>query len=881
MKKLIYLSLLALSASLPGCLTTTPSSGSIGVSPDLVTVAAGTKQAFSAILTGSVANSSVKWSIFGTGCAAGSCGTIDQTGMYTAPTTVPANPAVQIVATATSDRSKSGFANVTIAPAVGISFTSQPATLSVAAGQQLFPFQVSVTNTSNTNVNWSVTGAGCNGAACGVITPASPVPQTTPVTYTAPTTLPNPPIVTITAASAADPTKTATLNVSLTLSVQVTPSNPPVALLAQQQFTANVVGQGANTLTVSWALTQAGVACAPGCGSINANGLYTAPAAPINPSTVTVTANVTAGPFFGTAFTTLTVGGTASTPLFGTYALQYRDYPGGALSPRVEAGSLVFAANGQIHGVEDDNDGATPVNHVNAQRAVTGQATFDTNSTTSGTITLSTGLVTSLRFTLVPEPVLTTAQTVHLSGLSGTTAGAGRLDQQDTTKFSAATLTGGYALMMRGGNNSSLTIGTFASAVGRFNLSGGNISSGEIGRGFDDANFGDCGANQTIAANPTPLNYPVFGGNYGNVNVTTGNTSFMLTGVHMGGQNGGATVSNLTLSFSAYVVSATKVIFIETDTGGATGGYAFLGSAEQQTLSHTFVDNDLNGTYSTLLQSNNGPGAGNVIHTPLISAGTGTFGEVEYTGNLDGGLQYGLNSFGYYSMIQPNGLALVAFCEGINMVRVPMYFVSSQKAFAWAEDAADLTVNPAVPLVADLVGEMDIQAGGPFGGQGETGIVTTPFAVGFEGVTGNFNNTHSPTGGIAETGTVVFTTSGTKCVFIVVPVPASTPCTVGTNGVLEQFGTATFTLDLADASGTQTTVPLNATFTFNDDADGESDDDEGHGTLTFSTTPFPVPDHFQMISSKKILLLYCGTANAVPPVCNSRTANVAGVIEQH
>jgi hypothetical protein len=879
MKKLFYLPLLVFAISLQGCLTTTPSSGSIGVNPDHVTVAAGTQQAFSTIQTGSVAASKVKWSIFGTGCTASACGSIDQTGNYTAPTTVPANPAIQIVATAVSDPSKSGFANVTIAPAVGISFTSQPAILSVAAGQQLFPFQVSITNTSNTNVNWTLSGTGCSGASCGAITPASPLPQTTPVTYTAPTTLPNPPSVTINAASAADSTKTTSLTVGLTLSVQVTPSNPPVALLSQQQFAANVVGQGVNPLTVTWSLTQAGVACAPGCGSIDANGLYTAPAASINPSVVTVTANATAaGVFFGTNSTTLTVGGTAATPLFGTYALQYRDYPGGANSPRVEAGSLVFAANGQIHGVEDDNDGA---GHVHTQRAVTGQATFDTNSTTTGTITITNGLVTSLRFTLVPESVLTTAQAVYLSGLSGTTAGGGRLDKQDATKFLASTLTGGYALMMRGGNNGSLAVPTFASAVGRFDLSGGNISNGELGRGFDDANFGNCGTVLTITATPTPLNYPVFGGTYGNVDVTTGNTSFLMTGVHMGGQNGGASVSNLTLSFSAYVVSATKVIFIETDAGGASGGYAFLGSAEQQTPSHTFVNNDLNGTYSTLLQSNNGPGAGNVIHTPLISAGTGNLSEIEYTGNLNGGLQYGLNSFGYYSMVQPNGLALVTFCEGINMVRLPVYFASSQQAFAWAEDASDLTVNPATPLLADMVGEMDIQVNGPFGGSGETGIAATPFAVGFEGVTGDFNNTHSPTGGISETGSVVFSTTGTECVYIVIPVPASTPCTVGTNGVLEQFGTATFTLDLADASGTQIAVPLNATFTFNNDADGESDDDEGHGTLTFSGATFPVPDHFQMISTKKILLLYCGTANSVPPVCNSRTANVAGVVEQH
>jgi len=794
-----------------------------------------------------------------------------------------------------------------VSPASGISLT-------VSAGQTLSPFQATLSSTSNTAVNWSAnstaTPPGCGGTtniSCGTFQPSNNgVPESTPVTYMAPTTLPFPPSVNIIATSAADTNKsTNPVTVALTLFVQVAANPPtappvPVALLSQQAFTATVTGQ--NGSTVAWSLTQGGNPCSPACGTIDANGTYTAPAAPINPNIVTVVATATAnGPggqpaaFSGTGTITVAVGGAASTPLFGTYVLQYRDYPGGSLSPRVEAGSLVFAANGQIHGVEDDNNGATPTPTVNAQQTVAGNVTFDSGSSTTGTITLDHGLVSTLRFSIVPESSASTAQVVYLSGLSGTTiAGAGRLDQQNTSLFNASTLSGSYATMMRGGNNGALALGTVASAVGRFDLSANSISNGELGRGFDDSNFGDCAANSNIVATPTPA-YTKFGGSYAasGVNGTTGNTIFTFTGVNMGGQNAGLAnavpaVSGLTLKFSAYIVDATRIVLIEIDNGGATGGYAFLGNAEQQTPSHTFTNGDLvtNQTYAALLQSNNGPGAGNVIHTPMISFSSGTIDELEYTGSLNGNQQYGLNSSGYYSMVQTNGLALAAFCDGstdvtgtgkINILHVPMYFVSNQKAFLWAANASNLMTNPAAPAVADMVGELDQDTGAPFGGATETGFSNKPFAVSFEGVTGTFNNTHNPTGGISEIGSALFTKTGTTCVFFT---NDGNPCNVNTNGIAEQTGTVTLTLDMANSSGTQS-VTVNGTFLFNDDADGETDDDEGHGTLAFSTHPFQVPDHFVMISSNKVILLYCGTVNASPPACNSVTANVAGVALQH
>jgi hypothetical protein len=905
MKKLIYVTLLVLSAGLPGCLNTTATSGTVGVTPDSVTVAAGTTQSFSAILTGSVAGSTVKWSISGQGCSAGACGTIDQNGMYKAPSQVPAHPLIQVVATPISNPSKSGFANVTIAQAASIAFSSQPPTLTVAAGQNLSPFEATVTNTSNTTVNWTVTGTGCTGAACGTITPSTPN-GTSPASYTAPPNLPNPPSVTITAASAADPTKTVSLNVSLVLEVVLTPKTPNPGLLNLDPVAIAVSGQGGNAIAVTWSLNQSGNACSPACGTIDQSGNYTAPAAVPAPPTVTVVASVLSGPanvFTGTGQTTLTVAGGSTTQLFGSYAFFYRGYPTGSSSPVVEAGSLVFGANGQLHGLEDDNDGTTP--HV--QQAVTGTFSLDANNTT-GSITLSGGIVAALRFSVVPHSTTPTgpALTVYISGLNGTTPGSGEMDLQDPTALtSGAVPTGGFAISMRGGTNGALTK-TFASAVGRFDLSAGSISAGELGRAFLDSTFGpdSCllSANQVINASLTPA-YPVFSGSYGAANATTGHATLTLQNVQLDFPPANATDATLNsvtipqMALSSYTVSATKLFLMETD----TSGFAFVGSAERQQPSHTFVNGDFNGNYGFLLQSNHGQGAGNAalspIFTPTTIPATGTvtgLNSGEYIGNLDGALQFGLNTdIGFYSMVQTNGLALTTLClPGFSSPHFVMYFTSASKAFVWNQDSnINAIASPptaAVPNVADMIGEIDQRNGGPFGGNGQAGFPdSTPYSFVFEGVDGSFAGTHNPTGGIVETGSVVFLNQGTACVFFTAG--TAPPCVasgVGQNGSLQQTGTATFTLDEATSTGSTTANTLTATFLFNDDEDGNDDSDsfdqEGYGTLAFSPLPaFRVPDHFVLVSPNKILFLFCGLQGGPGTGCKvgdttSTTSNIVG-----
>ena len=60
-------------------------------------------------------------------------------------------------------------------------------------------FSATVEAPEDKGVIWRVFGAGCKGAACGTISPAG--------LYTAPLSLPSPPVVTVTAASAADPSE--------------------------------------------------------------------------------------------------------------------------------------------------------------------------------------------------------------------------------------------------------------------------------------------------------------------------------------------------------------------------------------------------------------------------------------------------------------------------------------------------------------------------------------------------------------------------------------------------------------------------------------------------------------------------------------------------
>lgn len=872
MKKLSFLSLVVLCVTLPGCLSTTPSSGTIGVNPDSVTVAAGTSQLFQPILTGSLSTADIKWVVTGNGCSSGSCGSIDINGIYTAPKTAPANPNIQVEAIDIFDPSKSGIANVMIGPAATIAITQPAANPSTVASTNTLVFAAKVSNTSNSAVNWTVAGAGCSGAACGMFS-VSQTTNTTTTTYKAPNPLPGPPTVTVTATSAADPTQTATLTVNLTLLVGLNPGSVTVGVLDTQAIQANITGaQNSPAAAITWTLSSPNANCSAvgnPCGTItpqpNNQATYQAPAA-TTASPVTVTAAVsqavTNGPLngVGTSTIALTTGaGGANSQLFDHYAFIYRGYSlsnTGAVSPFVEAGSLIFDGNGNIvsGSVEDDNaSGTTP-----HRSAIMGTYSFDSSDNTRGTITINSGgnglgLVTSMRFVLVPNGAAV-ATTVFLTDIGGVNAGAGRMVQQDKTQFSNAALAGGtaaWAMQMRGNNNA-------PSAVGRFDVQNGgtNTINAELGRAFDTSTpgaFGDCNTTQTITI-------PAFSNtSTGAISAvdSSGNATLTLSNVSI---RGGAAISP---TFSVYIVSATRLFLVEND----SAGFGFLGTAEQQSKTN-FSNADFNGVYDQLLYSVNGPGAGNTDLTISEGPGTNSSGtipgvDMEWGGNLDGTFaEAGFDSFGYYS-VQPNGMSLYTGCTGLFIARYVVYFVSPSRAFLW-NIVSDIGTTP---FAADTIGEMDLQQVQPpnnppanFGGS------TTTFAVSFEGIEGNFvaPDTHTATDAIAASGVVQFDYNGAGTVQFILDVSRGASNT----------GTAPITITGTYSLTCTITAPPNLT-----DQGCEPPDDNffawgGITSSSFSGTPpftFSVPNHFWVVSSNLILFSFTDNVGGTFP------SNISGL----
>ena len=169
---------------------------SVSITPTSATVPVGTSQPFSAFAM-DTANSAVSWSA--------SAGTIDSSGNYIAPASVPAGEIAIVTATSISTPSASASATVTIT-AQPLSVSISPASSNVKAGlTQLYV--ANVVGTTNTSITWSVTDlpgdSGFPGSVSyGLYT--GPAPILTPQTFS------------IIAVSNADSTKTASASVTVT-----------------------------------------------------------------------------------------------------------------------------------------------------------------------------------------------------------------------------------------------------------------------------------------------------------------------------------------------------------------------------------------------------------------------------------------------------------------------------------------------------------------------------------------------------------------------------------------------------------------------------------------------------------------------------------------
>ena len=114
--------------------------------------------------------------------------------------------------------------------------------------------------------------------------------------YTAPADLPSPTTVTVAATSQADPTKSATaqLTIASDIIIGIAPANASVELGATQSFHAAITSGGHPDTAVRWSVS--GPACPSACGSVDLSGRYAAPGILPFPSGATLTAQSVADP---------------------------------------------------------------------------------------------------------------------------------------------------------------------------------------------------------------------------------------------------------------------------------------------------------------------------------------------------------------------------------------------------------------------------------------------------------------------------------------------------------------------------------------------------------------------------------------------------------
>lgn len=425
-----------------------------------------------------------------------------------------------LTATSATDSAVVATATITV-PGITISISSTSPSVESGGTQQ---FTATVSNdSSNGGVTWTLVYGyrpcvfghcpiqyqSCT--VCGMLSPASTA-SGAPTSYTAPAHFvpPHPPVgffvgVYLQATSVTDTTALSLASVTiLPITVSVSPTPVSVALNAKQQLTATVANDGTNT-GVTWSLTQNGVSCSPGCGTIapgsTASGsaaTYTAPSAEPPLAALTVTATSVEDPTKSAAATvTITnsigaacgVGSGSESLLKGQYAFLLRGSDKNG--PVFVVGSFTADGTGKITAGEEDSISSSvllsdfPMDPAGSFYSVG----YDHRGCL--TLALSGGPTTYFRFALGSINSSSIATAGHILEFDDTTGTgqrlAGTIRMQDATSFVASHLKGNYIIGLHGSDlsNSRLAIaGTFASdgvsalSSGTFDINdGGTISS--------------------------------------------------------------------------------------------------------------------------------------------------------------------------------------------------------------------------------------------------------------------------------------------------------------------------------------------------------------------------------------------------------------------
>ncbi len=263
----------------------------------------------------------------------------------------------------------------------GVQVSVGPSSATLSGGQTQ-TFAATVSGTTNTSANWSVSPAVGSVSSVGV--------------YTAPATISGSQTVVVTATSVADGTKAASATVNLT-PVAVGGLSPVSLSAAQtQQFTATV--SGVTNTAVNWNLSAA-------IGTITGSGLYTAPAAISSQQTVTVSAtSVADGTKSASAVITLlpaiSVGVSPGTVTLGAGGTQQF----GATVTGTGTTSVTWSRSPAVGMLSSSGLYTAPLS-LSSQQIITIKATSSVDATKFATVSVTLTPSTGVSVTMTPGSV--------------------------------------------------------------------------------------------------------------------------------------------------------------------------------------------------------------------------------------------------------------------------------------------------------------------------------------------------------------------------------------------------------------------------------------------------------------------------------------------
>jgi len=232
---------------------------SISLSPNAVNIELGAAQTFqAAIKSQGRPDPAIRWSLSGASCP-NSCGAVDANGSYAAPQVLPSLAAVNLIATSVADPSKQSTASLTITSHFTLQL-SAPASISVGAASSLVATLTPVPGSNpSTALSWAVTGKGCAGTACGVLSvtttqSAGGVPIANTVVYTAPIAPPQPNTVLITVTPQADPNKQVQASITIQSGASISISPSTATLAANHRLALTAAQGGSSNGPFSWSV---------------------------------------------------------------------------------------------------------------------------------------------------------------------------------------------------------------------------------------------------------------------------------------------------------------------------------------------------------------------------------------------------------------------------------------------------------------------------------------------------------------------------------------------------------------------------------------------------------------------------------------------------